>query len=629
MNNFKKIMMQSHMQSKDCLHKLYTDKQIYISAVSSSQQPIEDEKIFYYRDISFAFAGTGFRTPEKVVLYVWVPAGKEVSSEKGKATWEQVPFEDWLLRNLSEPINTLQKTLENDHKDSREKPEFSMQEVDCVVRRRNGCLYVEERDAFRLRIAFHFPLIGGHSVNGKSSYKGIKLLLDTLCDNLENAERENLKEHIQLYRRQLEIRDYLEKNGLLAFVSDGSILPRQGDSQNPMEGAIPFQSPPSLRVTIPCSDGTVLTGMGIQKGITVITGGGYGGKSTLLDALEQGIYFHVKGDGREYVITEETACKIYAEDGRYVQTTDLSPFFSYMPGTDGVHAFSTVHASGSVSQAVNIVEAVYGGCRCLLIDEDTSATNFMIRDRLMRRLVQKEPIIPYTDRIRELKELGVSTILVIGGSGEYLKYGDCILLLEDYRVYDRTMETQELLSVKDLSDWKEAPRGIDDSQEVFSDSPVKKYQEKILYKRNYNREIQDHEQALGQKDDDRDVHIWMNRKILPREMHYRELSCGHTVEIDHGRYIRLGEITVDVTWLTALGTGDQINTLAWLLERLLLRDWQEGEDLGNCCKQLVQGLFEDSFDVVLASRAHRYELWLEEVRSLDLLMAAARLRKPC
>ena len=143
--------------------------------------------------------------------------------------------------------------------------------------------------------------------------------------------------------------------------------------------------------------------MGVKKVITVITGVGYYVKSSLLDSIEQGIYHHRRGDGREYVITDDTACKIYAEDGRYICDTDISPFFSYISENQRVEAFSSLKASGSVSQAVNIIEAVYGGSRLLLIDEDTSAANFMLRDENMRKLVQNEPIIPFTDRIVELK----------------------------------------------------------------------------------------------------------------------------------------------------------------------------------------------------------------------------------
>lgn len=292
MKQFKKIMAQSHTQKKDCLHRLYTDRQIYISSLSSSEQPIENEKLYDYRGISFTLAGTGFREPQRMILYVWIPEswiGCAIETAE-----EYIPCEDYLLRNLSEPVNALAKSLQNDHKDAREKPDFSIQETDAVIRRRSGCLYIKERKEFRLRITFVFPLINGHSVNGKSGYKGMKLLLDTLCDCLEKMDRKKLQEQIQLYRRQMDIRRYLKKTGLLAFVADGSILPRQGETQMPLAGAVPFQSPAQLRVSISFEDGTALTGMGLKQGITVITGGGYGGKSTLLDALEQGIYSHVQ-----------------------------------------------------------------------------------------------------------------------------------------------------------------------------------------------------------------------------------------------------------------------------------------------------------------------------------------------
>lgn len=584
MNKFKKIMAGCHTQKKECLHKIYTDKQVYFSSVSSSEQLIEDEKRFHYREVSFSFVGTGFRTPERVVLFVWVPASCFTQS-KEITKGNTVAYEDWLLRVLSEPVNELSETLQNNHKDSREKARFYMQTTSPVVQRRNGCIYAEEKEAFRLRIDFCFPLINGRVVNGKSSHKCMKLLLDMICDCLHNAEKTNLLEHIRLYERQKEIQCFLAENELLAFVADGSILPRQGDTELPMREAVPFQSPPGLRTTVHFCDGTELTGMGIKRGITIITGSGYSGKSTLLDALEQGIYFHVKGDGREYVIMEKTACKIYAEDGRYVYATDISPFFTYVPGDGNIFEFSTPHASGSVSQAVNIVEAVYSGSRCLLIDEDTSATNFMIQDSLMRQFIQNESIIPYTDRIQELKERGISTILVIGGSSEYLKYGDRILLLEDYRVFDRTWQAKEILSAK--SEKTVPSKGNAES----------------------------------------DTHRWMMKKMLPSELSCNEFFYSQCVQIDNARYIKIDDITVDVTYMTALVNEEQINSLVWLLEKLLQKTGDSGEDLKTRCDRLIEGLFDGSLDTVLSADAHQYEFWLEEVRSLDLVMAAVRMRK--
>lgn len=569
MNKFKSICTDVHTLNKRHLHNIYTDRQTGI---------IEDEKIFQYREVTFRFAGTGFRTPEQTVLFVFVP--EQILPGGYTAISHKTAHEDYLLRLLAVPVNALSDGLQNEQKDAREKAAFSMQTPGAVVQGRNGCIYVEEKQAFRLRISFRFPLINGTGINGKSSYQGIKLLLDTICDLLSGSDREAFGEHIEVYARQLVIRRFLKENHLLAFVADGSILPRQGDTDSPLEGAVPFQTPPGLQVNIPMPDGGIMTGMGLRRGITIITGGGYSGKSTLLDALEQGIYFHVKGDGREYVIMDETACKIYAEDGRYIPPMDISPFFSYMPGKDR-HNFRTLHASGSVSQAANIIEAVYGGCRCLLIDEDTSATNFMIRDEGMRRLVKKEPIVPYTDRIEELRAKGISTILVIGGSSEYLRYGDCILLLEDYCVYDKTEEVCQ--NSKKLS-------------------------------------------AAGGKDTIDEAYSWTEKKYLPNIAQGKEFYCSQCVQIENARYIKIDDHVADITRLTAVVTGGQINSLTWLLEKLLTEEGGEENDLNVRCRRAVEELFSESMDVVLSSHAHKYELCLEQVRSLDLLMAACRMR---
>ncbi len=561
---------------------------MYISCLRSSDQPVEDEKSFCYRGVRFQFCGTGFRVPQRTILFIWLP--EEVCTNHRPVGRCKTAYEDWILRLLSEMVNEMSAKLQNDHKDAREKAAFAMQVPGAVVTGRNGCLYVEEKHAFRLRVNFQFPLINGNVINGKSAYKGVKMLLDQICDSLEQMDHRALMEHVRLYEDQLEIRDFLHRNRLVAFVADGSVLPRQGDTDAPMEGAIPFRSPESLKMELPLPDGRRLWGMGLEGGITVITGGGYSGKSTLLDSLEQGINFHVRGDGREYVITDETACKVYAEDGRVVSDTDLSPFFAYLPGKCRLDSFCTPHASGSVSQAVNIVEAAYGGSRCLLIDEDTSATNFMIRDEKMRRLVKKEPIIPYTDRIVELKERGISTILVIGGSSEYLKYADCVLLLEDFEATDAT---------KECLSWKREEQECHTQEEQAAEERLR---------------------GTG------GAACWMRHKALPA-LQVPELFYGERIEIENAKYIRLGNCVTDITRLTALADGDQINSLTWLLEKLLSETGKEQTELRERCFQAAEGLLADSFDTVHASRTHNYELWLEQVRGLDLLMAACRLRK--
>ncbi len=241
---------------------------------------------------------------------------------------------------------------------------------------------------------------------------------------------------------QQAIREQLPRLGLCAFVADGSILPREsGISSRPMEGAVAFQSPKELSVTVQLPHRGPLTGLGIPKGVTLIVGGGYHGKSTLLKALELGVYNHIAGDGREYVITDPAAVKIRAEDGRSIRSVDISMFIRDLPNGKDTTAFTTEDASGSTSQAANVVESMEAGTSLLLIDEDTSATNFMVRDELMQRVVSRdmEPIIPFLDRVRELYEqYGISTILVAGSSGAYFHAADHVIQMDRYVPRDVT-----------------------------------------------------------------------------------------------------------------------------------------------------------------------------------------------
>lgn len=258
----------------------------------------------------------------------------------------------------------------------------------------------------------------------------------------QNLDARELRAVADLAEDQQYIRQILPKLGLCAFVADGSVLPRaSGVSQQPMKGAVAFRAPRELAVTLELPHRGTLTGMGIRRGVTLIVGGGYHGKSTLLKALELGVYNHVAGDGREYVITDDTAVKIRAEDGRSVRGTDISMFISGLPSGKDTTAFQTEDASGSTSQAANVVESIEAGAAVLLMDEDTSATNFMIRDALMQRVIRREmePITPLIDRVRELYDRhGISTILVAGSSGAYFHVADTILQMDRYVPRDIT-----------------------------------------------------------------------------------------------------------------------------------------------------------------------------------------------
>lgn len=280
-----------------------------------------------------------------------------------------------------------------------------------------------------------------------------KMLFDILPDCVhaslyfQKINKNRLKAAIELCEDQQYIREQLPALGLCAFLANGSVLPRQsGVSDRPMQDAVAFQSPASMEVTLNLPNRGSVTGMGIPKGITLFVGGGYHGKSTVLQALQYSVYNHIGGDGRELVITDESAWKLRSEDGRSVTGVDISPFIRQLPGRRDTRHFSTEDASGSTSQAANLMESMESGSTLLLIDEDTSATNFMIRDKLMQQVVapEEEPIIPFIERVRSLYEdFGISSVIVAGSSGSYFHVADTVVQMKEYVPYDITGRAKE------------------------------------------------------------------------------------------------------------------------------------------------------------------------------------------
>lgn len=261
---------------------------------------------------------------------------------------------------------------------------------------------------------------------------------------------QELFNHAYLNEDAEELRAQLPGHGLVAFIADGASLPRQsGSSALPLRGdsVVPFLSPGALRIELEVPNAGVIRGMGIPEGVTLIVGGGFHGKSTVLQALQWGVYNHRPKDGRDFVVSIADTTKVRAEDGRSVSGVDISPFIGNLPLGKSTEFFSTTNASGSTSQAAGIVEAVEAGAKLLLIDEDTAATNFMIRDRRMQELVPKEhePIVPFVDRVRQLhREKGVSTILVIGGSGDYLDVADTVIWMDNYQPQHVTARAKKI-----------------------------------------------------------------------------------------------------------------------------------------------------------------------------------------
>ncbi|QQK80178.1 ABC-ATPase domain-containing protein [Salicibibacter cibi] len=307
-----------------------------------------------------------------------------------------------------------------------------------------------DKEKVEVRLSIHLPAHGRTIMGVQAANLLTEQLPGIIEQALYNIDMEGLKKHVALSDDQQALRAYVKERDALAFVADGSILPRASGVENrPLapDQAIPFASPETMATTVSLPNFGDIRGMLIPKGVHVIVGGGYHGKSTLLEALERGIYNHIDGDGRAYIVTDTSACKIRAEDGRGVTNVNISPFIDDLPNKKSTDRFGTDNASGSTSQATNIIESLEAGSRLLLIDEDTSATNFMIRDYRMQQLVslEKEPITPFIDRVRDLyEEEGVSTIIVVGGTGDYFDVADTVTMMDAYRPYDVTGKAKEI-----------------------------------------------------------------------------------------------------------------------------------------------------------------------------------------
>lgn len=388
--------------------------------------------------------GDPFAAPSKISILI---SGKETGflKELFDTKWKRIALQDMILRQFYRQVEQYSFQAKGSGKSGLMSVSRCGQEIlersDCQIEKESGDLH------FRMEIGFP---ASGRTIQARELEK---IFFDFLPECVKKSllysslDKKKWKKNAELSEDQQAIRNELKKRNLVAFIANGSILPREsGVSKRPMKNAVKFQSPISMEVTLNLPFYGEIKGMGITKGITLIVGGGYHGKSTLLEALELGVYNHIEGDGREYVITDQTALKIRAEDGRSVKNVDISMFINGLPNGKDTKSFYTEDASGSTSQAANVIEGIETGSKLLLIDEDTSATNFMIRDELMQRVVKRdaEPIIPFIDRIEELSEqYGVSTILVAGSSGSYFHKADCIVQMNHYRPEEITTFAKE------------------------------------------------------------------------------------------------------------------------------------------------------------------------------------------
>ncbi|HEV7735034.1 MAG TPA: ABC-ATPase domain-containing protein [Candidatus Binatia bacterium] len=325
----------------------------------------------------------------------------------------------------------------------------------AAVLERTG-VTVAEDGAVVVRLTVGLPATGRRIRGREASTVLTESLPSAAYDAIVMHDGAALMAHVAVVEDQVALRAALAAHGLVAFLADGSILPRRsGVDESPLPDAIALVAPDTLAVTLTAPHAGVLRGLAIPTGVTLVVGGGYHGKSTLLDAIAHGVYDHPPGDGRERCVTTDDAVSVRAEDGRSVRAVDLRPFIGHLPLGRSTQRFDTDDASGSTSQAAAIVEALEAGARSLLVDEDTAASNFMVRDARMRRLIpaEHEPITPFVDRVRQLHaDHGVSSVLVVGGAGDWLDVADTIVQMRDHRPVDARGQARAVVAALPLGD---------------------------------------------------------------------------------------------------------------------------------------------------------------------------------
>lgn len=445
-------------------------------------------------------------------------------------------------------------------------------------------------DKNEVRIAFHISLPGSHNnrILGGEAVKMFDLELHGIVRTLEKAVAETirLQEHCEVVEDMMSLQDRLNHYGLVAFVGDGALLAREsGVSEGPLrKGAIPFQAPDQLAVEVELPNAGRVRGLGLRPGVNVLIGGGFHGKSTLLNALAMGVYPHLPGDGRERVVTHPQAVLVCAEEGRAVTGLDISGFIDTLPGNVDTATFSTQNASGSTSEAAAIVEAVLAGAKLLLIDEDSSATNFLIKDRNMRRLIPEDTITPLFDRVQELHEgFGVSTLIVVGGSSEYLGVAKEVVGMREYLPVYMTDQLENLKLPKPLR--PQTPLALTDRRQVLSENFDPSYHARRL---------------------DKNIPV----RIKPLRLQERVLEYGNE--------------KLDLTRLGALVDPQQVSALGYalLLAGKRLKDERlSPSDLAAMLERLIE---EEGLETL--SQAANDTVFLARPRRLELAGAINRLR---
>ena len=542
---------------------------------------VGNDPVYWKDDVSYEIRRTHKFTLSKPSVSIKIPLYMlNIADAKDKCV-----ICDCILREFNKYIDELNEEIGNRARPDIENGKYYTYIPTGEVLTRNMCFITPEPEydyAVNIMITIQFP------------EKKHKKAMNMMCVSLPRAVEKfindfdiaKINKAVELHEKQRAIREWLRHSDYCGFVANGAILPRKGNSSLPAENAVPFKSPEQNEIEI-CG----IKGMGIKKGVTVVTGGGYSGKSTLLDAVSAGIYDHIQGDGREFVITDDTAIKISAEDGRSVKNVNLSPFIKWLPNGGDASHFVTEHASGSTSQAANIIEAVNFGAKLFLIDEDKSATNFMIRDDMMKELIKREPITPFTDRVRQLyNEAGISTILVVGGSGEYLSVADSVIMMDEFYAFSVTKQAKEI--------YKKVKNVDEITNDFDEDSGQQWLCERKLKTAKFSSYPKESEDAY---------------------------SGTERLEISDMGFILIGDEKIDVRNLHNFISFAQITAVGYMLRHLEISTKEAVSDMKQIIDNLYDEIDEKGIDFV-HSTFFNCERWLDMPRKCELLAVINRMR---
>ena len=477
-------------------------------------------------------------------------------------------LEDYFLRDLSSKI---QKFNEDAH-GFNVKSTYGIiviQNYDQTISKRNSFFYNKIDKSLNFYFKIRFPL-NNNKIFAKTTIQFVTKIISLVKESFKKIDSEDFFKRLDIYKKQLAIRKFLDDNEYVCFIANGSILPRLGSSDLKDINSIPFLSPKEYELSIKINNNTII-GMGIKKGITSIIGAAFSGKSTLLNAIEMGIYNHIFGDGREYCISNISTIKISSEDGKYINNMDLSLFVNNEAFDS--RNFNTLCASGSISQASNLVEAILVNSKLILIEEDYSALNFLIKDHKMKEIVHDDSVVPFFDLLPQLVDLGISIIICSGAMSAFLDYSDQIIMINKFVCYKFDKNKISLIEVN-----------RDKSEKI---KKIKRY---------------------------------LNKKIDLKSLFFKE------IKFLSDKLIKIDDYEVDIKRMTAITNAEKINTLVIAAIQVLGKPENYSKSLLENCEEVYSNFFNDNWSKVSLSNFYLYDMFYEEVRIIDIYFFVNRMR---